>query len=283
MTYNGKINCRTAEILLALLVIARATAYMFSKLLLQSMGQFTLLGVRSSIAFLILIVICFRSIRQISKNDIIYGSIAGAAFFVVMCFELAGLAHTSSVSISFEENTAVVFVPVIIALIKRKLPDRKTVLIVLMCTLGIVLLNFRPEGFEFNIGDFYGMMSAVTYALTIIIITEIGNKADPVRIGIVQVGMMALLSMVAAFIFECPSLPSTGTEWGYMLYLAVVCTAFGFTLQPYAQSGTTAERAAVICALNPAAAAVLGGVFLGETLTVRGIIGAILIMASIIL
>ena len=33
-----------AEVLLAALITARATSYMFSKLLLETMGQFTLLG-----------------------------------------------------------------------------------------------------------------------------------------------------------------------------------------------------------------------------------------------
>ena len=54
-------------------------------------------------------------------------------------------------------------------------------------------------------------------------------------------------------------------------------------LQPVAQRGTTAERAGALCALNPVAAAVLGVLFLGETLTYKGIIGGILIIASILL
>ncbi len=67
-----------------------------------------------------------------------------------------------------------------------------------------------------------------------------------------------------------------------MLYLAIICSVFGFTLQPYDQSGTTAERASVLCALLPFTVGVLGAVYLGETLTVKGIIGAVLIIASIV-
>ena len=69
----------------------------------------------------------------------------------------------------------------------------------------------------------------------------------------------------------------------YMLYLAIICSGFGFTLQPVAQQGTTAERAGALCALSPVAAAVLGALFLGETLTYKGIIGGLLIIASILL
>ena len=282
MTETGKLTRRTAELLLSALIIARATAYMFSKLLLQSMGQFTLLGIRSAIAFILLAVVCFPRLRKADRKDALFGTALGASFFIVMCFELAGLKSTSSVSVSFEENTAVVLVPLLLAVLRRKMPDRHTIQIMLLCGLGIFLLNFRPDGFEFKIGDFFGMMAAFSYALTIILTARIGAKGDPIRIGIFQVGTMAVLSLIAAFIFENPALPSGGTEWSYMLYLAIVCSAFGFTLQPFAQSGTTAERAGVICALNPVTAAILGALFLNESLTITGIAGAVLILTCII-
>ena len=282
MTETGKLSKRTAEILLSLLVIARATAYMVSKLLLQSMGQFTLLGIRSAIAFLLLVILCFPKLRKTSRKDLLCGIALGGAFFIVMCFELAGLKHTTSVAVSFEENTAVVLVPLLLAVFRRKMPDRHTLQTMLLCGLGIFLLNFRPSGFAFNIGDLFGILSAVTYALTIILTSRIGAASDPIRIGIFQVATMAALSLIAACILEQPVLPSGGTAWAYMLYLAIVCSGFGFTLQPFAQSGTTAERAGVICALSPVTAALLGALFLRETLTIKGIVGAVLILVCIV-
>ena len=65
--------------------------------------------------------------------------------------------------------------------------------------------------------------------------------------------------------------------------LAVVCTGFGFTLQPVAQSGTTAERAGMFCALNPMVAATLGILFLGESFAAQSMIGGVLILARILL
>ena len=234
------------------------------------------------IAFAVLVVIGFKTLKKTDKNDLFYGFLVGASFFVVMFLELTGLKYTTSVSIAFEENTAIIIVPIILAIMTKKFPDKKTILMFFMCGIGIVLLNFKPEGFEFNFGDLLGMMTALTYAGTIILTSKVADKADPIRVGIYQVGTMGILSLIAAFIFETPALPATGIEWTYMLYLAIICSVFGFTLQPYAQSGTTAERASVLCALNPITVAVLGAVFLGETLTVKGIIGAVLIIASIV-
>lgn len=276
------LNRKASEVLLGSVIIARATSFLFLKLLLENMGQFTLLGIRSMIAFAVLVVIGFKTLKKTDKNDLFYGFLVGASFFVVMFLELTGLKYTTSVSIAFEENTAIIIVPIILAIMTRKFPDKKTILMFFMCGIGIVLLNFKPEGFEFNFGDLLGMMTALTYAGTIILTSKVADKADPIRVGIYQVGTMGILSLIAAFIFETPALPATGIEWTCMLYLAIICSVFGFTLQPYAQSGTTAERASVLCALNPITVAVLGAVFLGETLTLKGIIGAVLIIASIV-
>ena len=57
-----------AEVLLAALITARATSYMFSKLLLETMGQFTLLGLRSLLAFAVLLAISFKYLKATKKR-----------------------------------------------------------------------------------------------------------------------------------------------------------------------------------------------------------------------
>ena len=68
-----------------------------------------------------------------------------------------------------------------------------------------------------------------------------------------------------------------------LLMLVLVCTGFGFTLQPVAQSHVSAERAGLFCAINPAIAALLGVVILKEQLGIIGIIGILLILESLML
>lgn len=57
-----------AEVLLAALITVRATSYMFSKLLLETMGQFTLLGLRSLLAFAVLLAIGFKYLKATKKR-----------------------------------------------------------------------------------------------------------------------------------------------------------------------------------------------------------------------
>ena len=65
--------------------------------------------------------------------------------------------------------------------------------------------------------------------------------------------------------------------------LGLVCTGFGYTLQPVAQSGSTAQRAGLLCALSPAFANVFGAVLLHERITGLRALGMALILGSILL
>lgn len=68
-----------------------------------------------------------------------------------------------------------------------------------------------------------------------------------------------------------------------VLALAIVCTGFAFTLQPVAQSHTSAERAGLFCALSPACATLFGAVLLHEKITLLGAAGILLILSSLLL
>lgn len=279
----GMLNRRESELLLAVVIIARSTGYLFSKLLLEQMGQFSLLGVRSLTAFLFLCLVFRKKLCTVSRTQVIGGFFLGLSFFVVMACELTALRFTTSTAVSFEENTAVVIVPLIMMILTRTLPEKNTVIRVMLALTGVAFLCLKPEGFSFNIGDVFGMLSALSYAAAIILTSKVSQKADPLMTGVFQVGFMGVLSMAAAFIVETPSLPQGAVAWSYMLYLAIVCSGFGFTLQPVAQRGTTAERASSFCALNPVAAAILGAVFLDEKITFNSVVGGILIIASILI
>ena len=104
----------------------------------------------------------------------------------------------------------------------------------------------------------------------------------PLLSGVVQVGFLGVLALIASFLFETPHLPGSGTEWLVVLALALVCSGFGFTLQPVAQSGTTADHAALFCALNPFVAAALGAVCFHEHFGIAGVLGGVLILAGIL-
>ena len=127
------------------------------------------------------------------------------------------------------------------------------------------------------------MLSAILYAVAIILTDRLSRKGDPLLIGIAQVGFIGLFTTIASCIFESPRLPAGTSEWLPILGLALVCSCFGFTLQPVAQRRIPSERASQFCALNPLSTALMSSAFLHENIGIMGAIGAVLILGSIML
>ena len=274
---------RGAELLLAGVIIARATSYLFSKLILEGMGLFNLLGVRFMLAFALLAVLLFPRLKSPDWKTVAAGAVMGGMFFLVMTAELSGLKRTSSGNTAFLENTAIVLVPLLQAVLGRRLPKGKVILSALLCLTGVGVLTLGG-GVGFGAGECWCLLAAFLYACTILVTDRLSHSGiDTLAAGIVQVGVIGALSLAASFLTETPRLPSGTTEWLGIVMLAVVCTGFGFTLQPVAQSGTTAERAGMFCALNPMVAAALGVIFLNEPFTAKTVIGGVLILLGILL
>ena len=126
-------------------------------------------------------------------------------------------------------------------------------------------------------------VAALSYAAAIIITDRISKKYDPMTLGILYVGVMGFLGLFASFLFETPHLPTSGNEWLMLFVLVVVCSAFGFTMQPIAQKPLSSETTGIIIAINPLTTAILGWLFMGDNLGSIGVMGAVLIISGIIL
>ena len=108
-----------AEMLLAAIIAARATSFMFSKILVDTMAPFNILAVRFLIAAGLLIVLFHRRLLKLDRRTLGCGAAMGGAFFASMTLEMHALTGASSSTVSFLENTAIVLVPVAAALMAR--------------------------------------------------------------------------------------------------------------------------------------------------------------------
>lgn len=278
------LTSKTAEILLASVIIARSTSFLFSKMLLQSMEPLTLLAVRFLTAFLFLVILFHKKLAGIRIHALLSGMLLGGAFFGIMVAEMYALKSTPSSTVCFLENTAIVFVPLFEAILRRKCPSLPLLARLAIVMLGIGFLTMH-DGFALSMGkgECLALLSALFYATAIILTDRFSHQEDALLLGILQVGFLGFFALIASFLLGTPRLPATATEWGSILFLALICTGFGYTLQPVAQSRTSAERAGMFCALSPVSAAILGRVFLAEELGVTGIIGAALVLFSILI
>ena len=279
-----RLSRRGSEALLAAVIVARSTSLLLLKLGLTDMGTFTLMALRFTTAGAILLLLFHRRIRAAGWAASLRGMAIGAVFFAVLASESTALRFTATSTTSFLENTAVVIVPLLLAAFTRRAPGAVTMLSAALSVAGVALLTLRSGVGGFGPGECICVLTALLYACAIITTDRMSHSVcGTLAMGIAQVCTIAVLAWAAALIFEEPTLPARAHDWGIILALAVVCTVFGFTLQPVAQSGTTAERAAMFCALSPLSASALGVIFLDEQLGLAGVCGAALILCGILL
>lgn len=255
---------------------------MFTKFAMEGLDTFNLLALRFGLAFILLCIFFYKRLNGIKLKTVLKGSIIGVGYFGVMTLELTSLKYTSTSTTSFLENTAIVLVPIFEGVLRKKFPDKN---IVVACTIAIIGVGILTLGGSFGLGtgEILAMIGATVYASTIIFTDRVAKNDDSLVIGIFQIGFLGFFSAVSTFIFESPTLPSSSLEWISLGVLILVCTGFGFTLQPVAQRYLSSEKTGLYCALNPAFASVFGFIFLKESFAVNSIIGDALILFSIII
>ena len=200
-------NRKAAELLLAAVIIARSTSYLFSKIVMEDLGPLNLMAVRFLLAFVFLFVLFFKRVINIDKTSLLNGVILGSIFFAVMCAELFGLKFTDSSTTSFLENTAIVFVPLFEAVLCRKLPKPPAMISATAALVGVGLLTLKSGSFALTFGELLCLLAAVLYTIAIIATDRLSKKGDALLIGIVQVGTMGFLCLAASFILRSSCAP----------------------------------------------------------------------------
>ena len=265
-----------AKILLTTVFIARGTSFLFSKILMESMSPMSILAIRFILAFLVLAVIFFKKLKECSKESLKGGLILGVLYTVCMIFEMYGLRQIDSGVSALIENMAIVMVPVYAAVLTKSLPQKKTMLCAVLAVIGVGFLSLtqssNPGG---GIGIALMICAALTYAACIMATERVTQNADPVTVGMLQLGVMGVLCLIASLL--------TGKQWLMLLFLVLLCSCFGFTFQPVGQKYLPAETAAVFTVVNPLTASVMGVVLAGEGMTVLKLIGYVLILTALVI
>lgn len=158
-------NKRNAEILLIAVIILRSTSYLFSKIGLATLPPLEILAIRFFLSFLILGLIFYNHLhRTVTKPLLRSAANLGAILFACMACELISLTTIDSSMASFLENTAVAWVPLILAVKNRALPNKSTSICTLVIVCGIGLLTLNTTEFHLSSGELICLCGSVCYA-----------------------------------------------------------------------------------------------------------------------
>ena len=278
---------RRAEILLVSVTIIWGSTFVITKDILEASTPFFYTGIRFSLAAAIVLVLFFRRMVKIPASTIRKGSILGSFLFVGFILQTVGLQYTTASKSAFFTGLLVVLTPIVHIGVQHALRlENKPLKIgnllgVICAAIGLYLLT-SPTGAQFNIGDALSIGCALCFAFYIVYLDSCSGEPDKLQLTFVQFALCGILGFLAGVVFEHPRIGTSSGFIAELLYLTIFATVITMWIQNRFQGDTTPTRAAVIFALEPVVAAILGYVVRGEVLGIAGIIGGAIILAGLL-
>lgn len=275
----------TRAVLLALLVtFLWSTSWVFIKVGLEEIPALTFAGLRYALAFLLLLPLAFRgevrhSIARLTRREwlllmalglVMYTLTQGAQFLALERLP----AQTTSLVLSFS--------PVVVTLFGAAfLAERPTPLQgggVLLFLMGAFVFLY-PASFPAGqvVGLIFALVGLVTNSVGSVLGRYVNRSATlpALTVTIISMGVGAVLLLGSGVALQGPPVLSL-RSCAIVVWLAVVNTAFAFTLWNLTLRKLTAMESSLINNTMLVQIALLAWVFLGESLGVRQVVGLLL-------
>ena len=256
---------------------------------LADVSVFPFLAARFLLATLLMGLIAYTDLRELSWPQIWRGAGIGIFMFGGFAFQTAGLLYTSASTNAFITGFSVVLVPAFLALFWKGGTNAWVAGGALAALLGLYYLTVPANGFShFQLGNLLVFACAVMFAFHIILV----GRFSPMF----SVKAFSFLLLAATTVLSLAALPILSLFGGNPLRFhldlysvlaivttAVLATVLAFSMQVWAQRRTTATSAALIFATEPLFAAITSFFVLHERLGLRAVAGTGLILVGIII
>lgn len=261
-----------------------STSWVLIKLGLGEIPALTFAGLRYGLAFLVLLPLALRpavrtELARLTRRDlwrlarlgvVMYGLTQGAQFLALAYLP----AQTTSLLLSFS--------PVLVALLSALLlgehphPRQWSGVALYLVGAGLFLYPAGLAGAR-ALGFVVALVGLFSNALAALLGRALGREArlSPLAVTFVSMGVGAAALLVSGLAVQ--GLPSlSARSWLIVLWLALVNTAFAFTLWNLTLRRLSAVESSVINNTMLIQIALLAWLFLGESLGVRELLGLLL-------
>jgi len=277
---------KMAYIYLLITFFAWGSLYVISKFVLDKIPVVTVSFIRYVIAGTVLyFILKQRKLKAIQQQDYKYVFLIGfLGYFVSMATQLLGtkLTNASLASLVNSINPVMIMLFAVIIL-KERLTLKKIVCGVLAIT-GVYIIVGGIDGHGQMWGVGISIFSVILWSWVSVVVRKITQKYDPLQITTYAIIIAAICTMPFS-IWELnvsSKVQFDGSVVLSMLYIGLVCTALSHVLWNKSLSMIEAGTCSLFYPLQPMVAVLLGGIFLGENITVNFVFGAILIVGGVI-
>ncbi|MDK2984460.1 MAG: hypothetical protein PWQ96_102 [Clostridia bacterium] len=272
----------TADVLLFFVAATWGLTFTVIKNALGDISPFTFNSLRFLLAGVFMALISGQRLKNINRKAVISGILIGLFLFGGYSFQTIGLKYTTASNSGFITGLAVVFVPILVTLLTRKLPTLFALTGVIFAGVGLYFLSFE-KSFSLNFGDFLTLLSAVFFALHVVAVGKFSPEYDTPSLVTIQILTVAVINGLIALITEPLPGSITTPVWMALLVCAIPATSLAYLIQNWAQKFTTPTRTVIILSMEPVFSALFAFLLLAEQMTARDYAGAALMLAGILI
>lgn len=262
-------------LLLVVTTIIWGTTFPLLKDAITNISPSVLICSRFLVAAIAFLPFCGKLNQQLVRD----GVILGVTLFVAFATQIIGLETTSANRAAFITSLNVILVPILASAFNKPV-SIKAFLAAGIAIAGIGVMSW--EGGSLVVGDIWVFGCAVSYAIYILVLDSVTLKHQAIKLTAVQLVVVAVLGIVWALPEFFGQIPKISSNLGVILYLGLIATAATILIQAVAQRKVSATQTAIIYTLEPVFAAIFAFWLLGESLGVRGLLGAGMVIGSTI-
>ena len=211
--------------------------------------------------------------RRLWRAGLALGLVTAVAYL----FQNIGLEHTTTSNSAFITGLFAVFTPIIESVTYRRWPRSGIVAAVVVAVAGLFLLT--GADLRLGYGDAMTLVTAGCFGVWYVLIGAVANRFDVLVVTTVQLLAVAAVSAPVVAVTGIGRLDATA--WAAVAFTGIGCSAVAFSLSMWGQRVVDPSRASIINLLEPVVAGVVG-YLIGERLGVLGYLGAVLILAGIL-
>jgi drug/metabolite transporter (DMT)-like permease len=283
---------QTIAVLQALLVtFLWSTSWVLIKSGLEDIPALTFAGMRYTLAFIILLFVFLRSdqldsLRKLTRRQWLWLALLGVVYYAVtQGSQFLALELLPAITLSLMLNLSAPLVALFSIPLLKEAPTRLQWLGIGLFLLGVGVYFYPtlvPEGKV--LGMLVAVISVLATSLGSIIGRGFNRRADvpPLTVTVASMGIGSLLLLGTGLAVE--PIPHLGwQQWGIVLWLALVNTAFAFTLWNRTLQVLTATESTMINNTMLVQIAVLAWLFLGERPGAKELVGMAIVLAATML
>ena len=267
---------------LVIVTVIWGGGFVASDMALDSFGPFQIMAIRFLLATILMGIISIKKLKKIEKEEWKAGFFMGCALFIGFALQIIGLQYTTPSKNAFLTATNVVIVPFISFVIYRKKVNVNGIIGAILAIVGVGILSLE-KNFSLGIGDGLTLICAVGFAFQIFLTSEYVEKYRATILNFVQMLTAFVLSFICMILSGQTNFIITTRGVLSVIYLGVVSTTITYLIQTACQKYVDETKAAIILSLESVFGTFFSILILSEQITMRMVIGCILILTAVII